>query len=167
MREARPAGLLIRALAACLDAAAGVGLAVLGASTLGMFFAHRAVATLHIGEPGTWWKGPIPLMLGVFGEVVYLLPFTFLLVWLSEPLSGATIGKRLLGLRVRCTGGPAASPSALWQRFAIQTVGFWGLTVSLLAGRWEIAAVALVCGAAVMVAGLHSRLSATRVWRVA
>lgn len=131
--------------------------------------------TLEIGEPGTFWQGPIPLMLGVVGEVVYLFPFALLLVWIAEPLAGGTIGKRILGLRVRLRDGGAASAANRWRRSAIETIGLWGWTLALLAGSWQIAVAASAAGLIVF-AGcfaalspacltLHDRLSGTSVRR--
>jgi len=143
--------------------------------SVGVFFARRAVVTLRIGEPNTLWKGPLPLMLGVVGEVVYLLPFTLLLVWILDPLTGATPGKRLLRLRVRDAEGQPISLQRRWYRTAVQTFGLWGLTLALLADRWEIAALAALGGGAVLAGSLvamgpkslalHDRLSRTSAWR--
>jgi uncharacterized RDD family membrane protein YckC len=173
---ARPAGFPIRAAAAAIDAAAAWAAALALASSLGIFFARRAVVTLRIGEPGTLWTGPIPLLLGIVGEVVYLLPFVLLLAWSLDPLTGATIGKRLAGLRVCGRDGRPASRGARWRRGAIQTAGLWGSTIALLAGRWEILVLAALAGL-ILLAGtllalgpasltLHDRLSGTRVCRV-
>lgn len=85
----RRAGFWIRAVAAGLDAAAAFALSIVLAPSVGIFFARRAVVTLRIGEPGTLWRGPVPLMIGIFGEVFYLLPLTISLVWLLDPLTGA------------------------------------------------------------------------------
>lgn len=169
----RRAGFWIRAAAAGIDAAAGFAASLALASTLGMFFARRAVVTLRIGDADTLWKGPLPLMLGVFGEVVYLIPFTFLLAWILDPLTGATVGKRLLRLRVRQDDDQPASRQRLWRRSAVQTVGLWGWTLALLTGRWEPAAFASLAGTVVLVGcvaalgpasrTLHDRLSGTTV----
>jgi uncharacterized RDD family membrane protein YckC len=150
--------------------------ALLLSSSLGLFFARRAVVTLRIGEPDTLWRGPIPLLLGVVGEVVYLLPFALLLAWILDPLTGATIGKRLAGLRVRGMDGAPASGRARWGRSAIQTAGLWGLTLALVAGRWEIVVLATLAGGVVLAGSLlavgpasltlHDRVSGTSVWRV-
>ena len=61
------------------------------------------------------------------------------------------------------------------RRTAIQTVGLWGCMLALVAGRWEIAVVAVSCGAIVLLGclgalgpaglALHDRLSGTRVDR--
>jgi uncharacterized RDD family membrane protein YckC len=167
----RRAGFLIRAAAAALDAAIGLAATLLLSSSIGLFFARRAVVTLHIGDPHTLWKGPLPFILGAIGEVVYLMPFIFLLVWILDPLTGATLGKRVFRLRVRATDGRPASTARRWYRCALQTAGLWGFTIALLAGSWQLAAIATVAGAIVLVGSfaaagpsslaLHDRLSGT------
>lgn len=171
----RRAGFWIRAAAAGVDAGVGFAMSLLLASTLGAYFARRAVVTLRIGTPDTLWTGPLPMVLGVVGEVVYLLPFALFVVWILDPLTGATLGKRLLGLRVRDAGGRPASKRTLWFRNAIQTAGLWGWALALVAGRWEIALVASLAGLVVLAGSLttfgpaslalHDRLSGTSVCR--
>lgn len=169
------AGFAVRAAAAAVDSIVAIALTFLLSSSAGMFFARRAVVTLRIGEPGTFWKGPLPFILGIVGEFVYLIPFAMLLVWVLDPLTSATIGKRLLRLRVRSIDGAAVSIGRRWARTAILSAGFWGWTLALLAGRWEIAAVATAAGAIVVVGtlaaigpsslALHDRLCGTSVLR--
>jgi len=89
-----------------------------------MYFARRAVVTLQIGEPGTFWQGPIPLMLGVVGEVNYLLPFTLFLACMPDAVFSATAGKRLLVLAIVHVTGAPPSASARTLRTLLQTVGF-------------------------------------------
>ena len=171
----RRAGFLIRAAAAAIDAGIGLAATLLLSSSIGLFFARRAVVTLHIGDPHTLWKGPLPFILGAIGEVVYLMPFIFLLVWILDPLTGATVGKRLLRLRVRATDGLPASNARRWWRSALQTAGFWGLTLAFLVGAWQLALAATIAGA-IALAGcfaaagpsslaLHDRLSDTACFR--
>ena len=172
----RRAGFWIRAGAAGIDAAVGFVACLLLSSTLGHFFAARAVVTLRIGAPDTLWKGPLPLMLGVVGEVVYLLPCALLLAWILDPLTGATAGKRLLGLRVRGACGRPVSRPRFWHRAALQTIGMWGWTLALLAGDWRIAVLATTACGIILLGSLaalgsdsltlHDRLSATMVCRV-
>jgi len=170
------AGFRIRAAAAAIDAAVALLIAIALSRTIGWYFAERAVVTLHIGQPGTLWKGPIPMILGAFGEVVYGLPFAGLLAWSADPLTGATLGKRLFRLRVRAVDGGPARTSRRLLRFAIQTVGLWGWTLALLSGRWEMALAATVTGVAVLLGAplalgprslaLHDRLSRTALFRI-
>jgi len=175
-RSDRRAGFWIRAAAAAIDAGVGFAASLVLASTAGMFFARRAVVTLRIGEAGTLWQGPLPLMLGIFGEIVYLLPFTLLVAWTLDPLTGATIGKRVCRLRVRTRDGQTPDARAFWRRTVIFTVGFWGWTLALLIGRWEIAALASA-GGLIAFAGTfptlgsrslawHDRLTGTHVQRL-
>ncbi len=170
------AGFWIRAAAAAIDVACGFAATLLLSKSVGVFFARRAVVTLRIGDPHSLWKGPIPFMLGMVGEVVYLIPFVFLLVWAVDPVTGATIGKRAFGLRVRAADGRPARREKRWLRFGVETVGLWGWTFALLAGEWQLALLASAAGAA-MLAGslvalgprsvaLHDRLSGTMVVRV-
>jgi uncharacterized RDD family membrane protein YckC len=171
----RRAGFWIRAAAGGIDAAVGFAASLVLAPSVGVFFARRAVETLRIGDPDTLWQGPLPLMLGIFGEVVYLLPFTLLLAWLLDPLTRATVGKRLLGLRVCEADGQPATRRTLWRRSAFQTVGLWGWTLALLTGRWEIAVLASLAGGMILTGSLaalgpallalHDRLSRTCVRR--
>lgn len=161
--------------AAAIDIALALGLAVLLAPTMGRFFAARAVVTLRIGDPSSLWSGPLPLILGTFGEIVYALPFTLLLAWLVGPITGATSGERITRLRICDTSGRPASRTAHWLRCAIETSGMSGWTLALLTGLWPIAVAASIAWAAI-VAGtfatlaprgraLHDRLSGTMVCR--
>ena len=173
--EGSRAGFWIRAAAAAIDAGVGLVASLVLASSLGTFFAQRAVVTLRIGDPGTLWKGPLPMIFGAVGEVVYLLPFALLVVWILDPVTGATVGKRLLGLRVRDADGQPASRRRRWWRSALQSAGLWGWTVALVTGRWEIAALASLAGSVVLLGSLaalgpaslalHDRLSGTSVCR--
>jgi uncharacterized RDD family membrane protein YckC len=144
-----------RVCAATIDTAIGLGLALLLSQTMGMYFARRAVVMLHIGEPDTWWQGPIPLMLGVVGEVTYLLPFALWIAWLLDPLSGATLGKRLVGLRIVDTDGAAADRTMIWRHHLTGTCGLWGLSLALVTGSWQLAVVASI---ALLVVGLGALL---------
>ena len=171
----RRAGFRIRAAAAIIDTGVGFVVSLVLASNIGTFFAHRAVVTLRIGDADTLWKGPLPMMLGAVGEVVYLLPLALLVAWLLDPLTGATVGKRLLRLRVRDAGCHPTSRQRRWCRSALQTVGLWGWTLALLSGRWGIAVLASIAGSVVLIGSLlalgraslalHDRLSRTSVCR--
>jgi hypothetical protein len=154
-----------------IDLAVAIALSLALSSTLGLFFANRAVATLRIGQTGTFWQGPLPLMLGIFGEVAYLLPFVLFITWSLDPLTGATIGKRVLRLRVERLDRQPLSRSRRWRRVLIQTVACWGWTLGLLTGVWQLAFFATVAGLIVWLGTLlalgpssltlHDRLSAT------
>lgn len=172
----RRAGLWIRFAAAAVDGAVALALTLpLSTTFLGSFFASRAVVTLRIGQPGTLWKGPIPMVLGAVGEVTYLLPFVAAVVWSLDVWGGATVGKRLFGLRVATGSGGRAGVATRLRRFAVQAVGAWGWTLSLLAGSWILAVVATLGGGVAMAASLlalgpskralHDRIAGTVVVR--
>jgi uncharacterized RDD family membrane protein YckC len=164
-----------RAAAAAVDAALGCAVCLLFAKSAGVFFARQAFVTLRIGQPGTWWTGPVPLVLGMFGEVVYFLPFALFLAWLLDPLSGATLGKRLLGIRVRAANGTEASLGRRFTRTVVETVGLWGWTVAILLGSWQLVVLAFASGSVVLAGTLlalgrpgltlHDRLTGTCVYR--
>lgn len=135
-----------RVAAAGVDLLLGLLLGlVLSNTRVGFFFAERAAVMLRIGSPDTIWKGPVPMILGILGPLVYGLPFSILLVMLLEPLTGASPGKGLMGLRIISRGrsstvrDQAVAPRRLWYRTAIKTAPLWGLLVALLAGSWMLA----------------------------
>jgi uncharacterized RDD family membrane protein YckC len=113
------------------------------------------------------------LMAPMVGEVVYLLPFTLWLSWMADPMTGATLGKRLLGLRIHDTHNRPAPAATRWVRHGIQTVGLWGLSVALVAGSWIAGLLASVAGTIVLLANivllvgtgrtLHDRLSGAHI----
>ena len=128
-----------RCAASAVDGAAALLLALLMGRTLGPFFASRAVITLRIDDPESLWKGPIPMVLGIVGEVAYLLPLTLTLILLAEPLTGRTPGKAVTRL--------VLSPNddmTRWRRFAAKGSGPLLCVLGLLIGRWEIAAAGVV-----------------------
>ncbi len=168
-------GLGVRVLAAVIDSVLGLVVALLLASTTGRWFAGRAVAMLSIGSPDTFWRGPIPMVLGILGPLVYGLPFALLLAWLPEALFGAGLGKWALRLRVGDGTGEPARAGSLWVRWAVKCVGLWGMGLALLLGNGPAALVALAAGV-IVIAGfipaagrerraLHDRLSGTAVLR--
>lgn len=144
--------------AAAIDTAVGLGLAVVLAPTAGRFFAARAVVTLRIGDPASLWTGPLPLILGTFGEIVYTLPFTLLLAWVIGPIAGVTSGEWVTALRICDVSGRPASRTARWLRCAIETCGMAGCTLALLTGMWPIAVVASVAWATIF-AGTFATLA--------
>jgi hypothetical protein len=169
------AGFLRRAAAGAIDVALGGAVCLLFSKTVGLFFARQAFVTLRVGQAGTWWTGPVPLVLGMFGEVVYFLPSVLLLIWTLDLLTGATVGKRLLALRERASDGGRASLVRRCARTAVQTAGLWGWTVALLIGSWQVALLASAAGV-VVIAGsllalgparltLHDRVTRTCVAR--
>jgi hypothetical protein len=140
-----------------------VVLGLVFSSGIGTFFARRAVVMLKIDEPGSIWKGPVPLMLGAIGDLVYLLPLALLVTW-SLDLTGSTIAKRLLGLQVRDAHGMRPSASRSWSRSALRTVGLWGCTLALIVGRWELAAAAIAAWLVVIAGMLLALGPASLAW---
>jgi uncharacterized RDD family membrane protein YckC len=116
------------------------------------------------------------MVIGAFGEYVYLLPFTWWLAWLLEPVTGATFGKRLLGLRVRTLDSTFPARRRLLARTLVQTAGLSGLTAALLLERWAIAIIATAAGLTVLMGcamafgrsrqTLHDRIAGTIVIRL-
>jgi uncharacterized RDD family membrane protein YckC len=166
-----------RAAAAAVDAALGCAVCVLFAKSAGVFFARQAFVTLRIGQPDTWWTGPVPLVLGMFGEVVYFLPVALFLAWLLDPATGATIGKRLFAIQVRAADGAHASVARRFARTIVQTVGLWGWAIALALGSWQLAVLAGASQLAILAGTLlalgrtrlmlHDRISGTSVYAVA
>jgi hypothetical protein len=158
-----------RAAAAALDAALGFALAMaLSVTPVGRYFALRAFDMFRIDSPTTVWKGPIPLILGAFGETVYTFPAALLALLSVEGVTGRSLGKRAFGLRVVAGGGQGAAQ--LRVRFALKTVGCWGFVAGLVSGSWLVAlattaAACVVLPSALAGPGLHDRIGRTTVVR--
>ncbi len=165
-------GFGIRLLASGIDAVFGVVVALLLSGTLGRWFAERAGVMLAIGSPDTFWRGPVPMMLGYLGSLIHGLPLAFLLVLLPEALFGAGPGKWVLGLSVAARDR-AASPGARWLRWTIKCSGPVCMLLALLIGSAALAFIAIIAtviaGAGSLLAlgsrslALHDRLSGTSV----
>lgn len=84
-----------RLLATSVDAGIALTLSAISAVPLGQWCAQRAVLALAIDDPSSWWRGPLPLVLGILGTVVYSLPFTILAVGASRLAFGRTPGEAL------------------------------------------------------------------------
>jgi len=140
-----------------------VGLALLlgfifALGPVGTLFARRAVVMLRIGEPGTLWKGPIPMLMGIAGTFVYALPLAFLLVALAAPAVGASPGELLLRVRPRGVENRAAR----WRQAIVLATPWWGLTAALLIGSWQFAVVVL--GATALAALFRTARMLGRTW---
>jgi len=93
---------------------------------VGYYFATRAVVTLHIGDPNSIWKGPIPWLMGIFGTYVYTLPFAFFLVFLFR---------------------------AIWSKLTSRVIlaaGFGGMTLAFVLGSWQLLVFSLGIGIIVL-----------------
>jgi hypothetical protein len=163
---------LIRLMASGVDAFLGVLLALLlSNSAVGAFFAERAVVMLRIGSPETIWKGPVPMILGILGTLVYTLPFSMLLILATEPLTGTSPGKAIFKLAIVPDEAARLSRKQLYWRAATKTVLFWGLILALLLGSWLAALCFTALGLAVLVSvflpfrPIHEAVSHTRLVR--
>lgn len=126
-----------RLLANAVDATVALGLGLLLSSTLGLYFSSRAVVALEMDSPESVWKGPVPLVLGVFGKLVYLMPFVIFLVLALEAVVDRGPGKALLGLRVSPAGAGGRERAPVLGR-AVVRAGPWGVVAAgLVLGRWE------------------------------
>jgi hypothetical protein len=154
---------ILRLVAASIDMFMGAALGfLLSFSRIGYFFASRAVVMLKIGSPETIWKGPIPMIMGILGPFVYVLPLSILLVLMIEPLTGASLGKRILRLKIISANDEVVPKRKLWYRSAIKASCFWGLVAALLFGNWVLALCSIVIGCMVscsMVLSLFSSLA--------
>ena len=145
-------GIGIRPAAGAIDIVAGVILCYILHWFIGFYFAFRAMATFHVGQPGTIWKGSIPWMLGMIGPFIYVLPIVFFLIFLPEAIWGQSIGKKIFGLKIKGT------PKELWLRYLIKTVGFWGITLALILGSWQLLVFFLGAGIIVLLGFLVSEI---------
>ncbi len=163
--------LLGRRLAAtAIDGCLGVALAILLATTpVGVFFAERAFVMFRIDSPDSVWKGTIPLVLGIFGEIAYTVPFAIFVVVATEALASRSPGKWMLGIRIAAEDGTArAAPMRRSLRVAVKMVGVWGFVLGLLTGSWIVAVCCAAAGFVVIASApftrpLHDRASRTRV----
>lgn len=146
------AGFWLRLTATGLDAFVGLAAALFLSQVVGDYFSQRAVVMLRIGELDSFFRGPIPMVLGIFGQLVFTVPISFLLVQILEPMLHASPGKLLLGLSVRTAANEPASRRTAWSRFLLKNVGLWGMTLALIAGSWTVGASSLALATA-MVAG--------------
>lgn len=129
---------------------------------------------LSIGSPDTFWRGPIPMILGVFGGFFYGLPFALVLALLPEALFDASPGKWLLGLRVAGASGATATPGRRLLRWSLKCSGAWIMVLALVAGSLQVAVAAISAGALALAGfslvmgprrlALHDRISRTAVW---
>ena len=146
----------MRLLGSGADFLFGAVLAFLLSGTLGRWFAHRAVVMLSIGSPDTFWRGPFPMVLGIFGEFVYGLPFALLLALLPEIFFGAAIGKWLTHLRVEADNGAPATLGQRTLRWAFKCADLWVMVLALVLGSRSVAMVALLAGAIILIGFVHA-----------
>jgi len=140
-----------RLIAGTIDLFGGLVLGIALSNTpVGDFFARRAVVMLRIGAPDTLWKGPIPMLMGIAGRFVYVLPVALLAIALCEPLFGNSPGKAILGLASDADGDRADPHARRWIRTAVRAAPWWGLTVALVTGSWVLALVSALVSLAIL-----------------
>jgi hypothetical protein len=136
-----------RLTAGTIDLVAGVVLGILLSNTpVGDFFARRAVVMLRIGAPDTIWKGPVPMLMGIAGRFVYVLPLALLAVSLCEPVWGGSPGDAMLGLASGTRADLSGPCGRRWRRTLVNAAPWWGLTLALLTGSWVLALVFALVG---------------------
>ncbi len=106
-------------------------------SRVGWYFATRAVDLLRIGEPDTWFQGPVALVIGLFGQLVFSLPIAFLVVALPS-LAGSSWGMRVFGIRVE-----SLEPWRIFLRFIVAASPWWLATLALVSAWWWLAEIAI------------------------
>lgn len=124
-----------RILAIAIDSFLALTLSALSAGILGRWCAERAVLALAIDDPSSWWRGPLPLVLGILGNVVYSLPLTVLAVGASRLAFGRTPGESL------CRIDPG--PGHRWLGWIDDHAPAILLSAALLLGRLPITEVLL------------------------
>lgn len=167
-------GIFIRLSILMLDISFVILLTILLSRFTGKFFARRSVLMLKIGSPNSLWKGPIPMIISAAGYFFFGLPFSGFIIFLPEAFFGASPGKMIFGIRVRKIDGQKASLKLLILRYALKTIGAWGLMVSLIVANMYLAAFSFVAGCLVLVGSLlaigpskltlHDRLVGTAVY---
>jgi hypothetical protein len=127
-------------MAGPIDVMAALLLGILFSNTpVGDFFARRAVVMLRIGAPDTIWTGPIPMLMGIAGRFVYVLPLALLAVALCDPVFGNSPGRAMLGLAPGTADVQSRSRLQRYGRALVTAAPWWGLTAALLAGSWVLA----------------------------
>jgi hypothetical protein len=154
-----------RLTAGLVDLLAGLSLCWIIHWPLGYYFATRAVVAFRIGAPDTLWKGTIPWLMGIFGTYVYTIPLALWLILLPEAIWGFSIGKMLWRLRIKGSTGQVAPSINLWSRYLLKTCVFWGLTLSLIVGSWNLVVLSTVIGLLILLFDLHDRWSKTAVYQ--
>ncbi|MEZ5065988.1 MAG: RDD family protein [bacterium] len=148
-----------RGLAALIDFLLALALAFLLLESTGEYFAARSVPTLHVGEPGTWWRGPVPLVLGLFGTLVYGFPFAYAAVLGTALLFGRTPGQIVARLEVveasgesaptagaARSGDTATRGATARRRSLLHAAGPIGMTLALVIASWPLLAAAFLFG---------------------
>lgn len=145
--ESGSAAAVRRAAALGVDLMLGLVLAGLLTSSTGHWLSLRAVDALATDDPAGGWKGPLPMVIGMVGSLVYGMPLAVILVTLGELLFAQSVGKALFGLRV-----VGARPSGRALRLILRDAPWWLALGALLVGAPAFTKLA-ACLAAVWAVG--------------
>lgn len=172
--DLQPASGPRRLVSALLDLAAALLVTGLLASTMGMYWAQRAVVTFRIGDPESPWKGIGPMLLGLTGPVAYGFAAGLVLVLLGELMFGTSPGKLATNTWILTANKTRARSGPLVIRFLVKLSGPLLYCLALATGRWEILLLAALAGVSVLVGGcclwianghtLHDRAVGTSVY---
>lgn len=165
-----------RVVASVIDGGVALVLTGLLATTVGLFWAERAVVTFRIGESGGIWTGLGPMLLGLTAPVSYGFAAGLLLVLLAEALFGVSPGKMATRLSIRRPDGRDADPARLVRRFQVKTAGILLYLLALATGLWHFLVPAVLAGLVVLLGAcglfgpagrtLHDRIARTAVVRL-
>lgn len=159
-----------RFAATSIDAVVVIVLGMLLASTAGDWAAARTAIVLRVGQPETFWRGPLPMVLGAIGNLVYGLPLNLLLVLLPEAFAGRSLGKLVARLQVTPVA-PDGTNTALRRRLLTKCAPCLLALASMITLQLWLAcmavAVAILLGAGAIPllwgrVPLHDRLARTR-----
>lgn len=172
--DLQPASGVRRLVSALLDTAAALLLTGLLASTMGMYWAQRAMVTFRIGDPESPWKGIGPMLLGLTGPVAYGFAAGLVLVLLGEPMFGTSPGKLVTNTWILPAKESRGRRGPLVIRFLVKMSGPLLYCLALVAGRWEILPLAALAVLSVLVGEcglwmakgrtLHDRAAGTSVY---
>jgi hypothetical protein len=151
-----------RLASALLDGAAALLVTGLLASTVGMYWAQRAVVTFRIEDPQSPWKGIGPMLLGLTGPVAYGFAAGLVLVLLGELMFGTSPGKLVTKTWILTANESRAPMGPLAIRFLVKMSGPLLYCLALITGRWEILPLAAIAGLTILVGGFGQWISKGR-----
>jgi uncharacterized RDD family membrane protein YckC len=156
------AGFWIRVAALIIDLFVLLLVAMLLSRWSGIVFARLSREMLHIGQPGTFWKGPVAFLLGFVGNLFFGLPFAAIVCSLPEAVFGMGPGKMITGVRIVSEPGRGAARARLVGRALFKNLGAWGIVIAQVARAESFAAVAIAVGALVALGTLAAAGPAKR-----
>lgn len=132
-----------RLAALILDAIIVCGISFVLAPIVGGFLGASAAAT---GTDGTSDPAVAAVAGGILGSLmalVVVLPLTYVVYYLIEGLTGITLGKLILGIKVANQDGTAAATGSLITRWAVKASGN---IITLLGGILSISILGTIGG---------------------